>query len=212
MRRSSCTSKRFVRGLTLLELLLTVTIFSLVIAVFSQALYQVAVLERATARHLGLWQREWIQGFALDDYFAAQAEDQAAAAPVAQGDVSRYQTSWVEQAGRDVGRVQAVVLRLRAQPAPAAGWELLMKSGDAEEVSLAQWPRPVQFRFLDVRGHTSERWPGDQAAPGETLPTAVQLVDVGNGALLHHWNFSGWIQPGLVRSGSAAAFAGGGAP
>lgn len=202
---------RLQQGLTLLELLLTVTIFSLVVAVFSQALFQVGVLERATARHLGQWQREWLQGFALDDYFAAQVEDLTVAAKSVQGDATHYRSTWVEQAGRGLGRVQAVTLTLRAQTSSDTGWELALQSGEEPETVLAQWARPVQFRFVDARGRSSQSWPGAQTAPGETVPSAVQLVD-GNAALLHHWHFAGWTQPALVRPGAAAAFAGGGAP
>ncbi len=199
------------QGLTLLELLLTVTIFSLVVAVFSQALFQVGVLERATARHLGQWQREWLQGFALDDYFAAQVEDLAIPVRTVEGDATHYRSTWVEQAGRSLGRVQAVTLTLRAQAPAGPGWELVLQSGEEPDAVLAQWAQPLQFRFVDARGRSSERWPGAQTAPGETVPSAVQLVDA-NAALLHHWPFAGWTQPSLVRPGAAAAFAGGGAP
>lgn len=204
MRRA--TTQRLNRGLTLLELLLTVTIFSLVVAVFSQALFQVGVLEQATARHLGLWQREWLQGFALDDYFAAQLENMEPGAKPAAGEPLRYTTAWVEQAGSGAGQVRAVTLTLRAART-GSDWELAWKSGDEAEVVLTQWAQPVQFRYVDMRGRVTDQWPGLQSAAGETLPSAVQVVGARE-ALLHQWNFAGWAQPRLTQPGAAAAFSG----
>jgi len=194
--------RRTQRGLTLMELLVTVVIFSLVITVFSQAMFQVSLFERTSARNMGVWQRDWASGFGLDDYFRSQVLAPEAKEPQTLGDSQIYHTWWLEQAGDGLGRPVPVDLALRPLGRAASEWGLFARSKDGAELQLARWPTEVRFRFVDASGRVSDVWPSPQAAADvvvqETIPRAVQLVDAQE-ALVHQWVYPGITQGALAQ-------------
>jgi len=190
------------RGLTLLELLLTVVIFSLVIGIFSQALFQISQFARASASTAGLWQQRWLSGYALDEVFVAMTLPTAAGDPGASGDSTTFSTWWTEGAGAQAGRPIRVQLRLRplnAQAGPTA-WGLFVDDGNSNESLRARWDFPVGFRYGDAAGGTASAWPPRREAADirdEALPRTLWVVDE-TGAIAHAWTYLGLTQSALM--------------
>lgn len=202
------------RGLTLLELLLTVVIFSLVITVFSQAMFQIGLFERASARSAVGWQRQWVTGFGVDDFFHGLVLAPEAAQPPASGSPRSFSAWWLEQADADAGRPVPVTLSVRKLESkdaqtPAA-WGMFMVSQGGDEIMLARWEQEVSFQFMNSAGEVFDVWPPLTSAPEtvtyEALPRAVQVVDSVRRSIVHRWVFAGLTQPGLAQAGLRGPF------
>ena len=203
-------------GLTLLELLLTVVIFSLVISVFSQAVFQISLFERASARSMGGWQQQWGTGYGLDDYFRGMVIAPEGKDPLAKGDASQFSGWWVEQAGALAGRPVPVTLELRPLSVStlqarvaAEPWGLFELKEGAAPVILARWDVAVQFEFANGVGGAQATWPvlntGAATVADEALPAVVRVVNAQR-QIMHQWVYAGVTQPGLTRATSAAPF------
>lgn len=201
------------RGLTLLELLLTVVIFSLVITIFSQAVFQISLFERASARSMGGWQRQWASGFALDDYFRGLVLAPDAKESQATGSARSFVAWWVEQAGGAAGRPVQIAMFLReigsAGKSESQGWGLFAAAQESGgEVLLARWNVAVSFEFINSAGLVDSVWPpltSDATTVAyEVLPRAVRVVNAQH-AIMHQWVYSGLTQPGLARMNAGAA-------
>ncbi|MBC7618886.1 MAG: prepilin-type N-terminal cleavage/methylation domain-containing protein [Candidatus Saccharibacteria bacterium] len=209
-------------GLTLLELLLTVVIFSLVISVFSQAVFQISLFERASARSMGGWQQQWGTGYGLDDYFRGMVIAPEGKDPLVQGSASQFSAWWVEQAGAMAGRPVPVTLELRPLSAStlqarvaAEPWGLFELKDGAAPVMLARWDAAVQFEFANGAGESQATWPalntGAVNVTDEALPAVVRVVNAQR-QIMHQWVYAGATQPGLTRATSAAPFGMGATP
>lgn len=209
-------------GLTLLELLLTVVIFSLVISVFSQAVFQISLFERASARSMGGWQKQWGTGYGLDDYFRAMVMAPEGKDPLVQGNASRLSAWWVEQAGALAGRPVPVTLELRPLSESTLQarlatepWGLFELKDRVAPVMLARWDAAVQFEFVNAAGESQVTWPvlntGAASVADEALPAVVRVVN-SQRQIMHQWVYAGATQPGLARATSAAPFGMGATP
>ena len=209
-------------GLTLLELLLTVVIFSLVISVFSQAVFQISLFERASARSMSGWQQQWGTGYGLDDYFRGMVIAPEGKDPLVQGNASQFSGWWVEQAGANAGRPVQVSLELRPMSTStlqarvaAEPWGLFELKEGAEPAMLARWDAAVQFEFANAVGEPQATWPvlntGVANVTDEALPAVVRVVNAQR-QIMHQWVYAGNTQPGLARATSAAPFGMGAAP
>ncbi|MDD5333689.1 MAG: prepilin-type N-terminal cleavage/methylation domain-containing protein [Rhodoferax sp.] len=202
------------RGLTLLELLLTVVIFSLVITVFSQAMFQIGLFERASARGAAGWQRQWVSGFGVDDFFHGLVLAPEAAQPPASGSAGSFSAWWLEQADADVGRPVPVTLsvhKLESKDAPTtAAWGMFMVSQGGAAIMLARWEQEVSFQFMNSAGEVFDVWPPLTSAPEtvtyEALPRAVQVVDRVRRSIVHRWVFAGLTQTGLAQASLRVPF------
>lgn len=205
MTRGHCYAER---GLTLLELLLTLVIFSLVIAIFSQALFQIGQFSQAASRAGDRWQQGWSSGFALDSYFASLRFPDQPGSQRSEGTDNELTVWWIAQSSSREGLpVRAhLVLRPLATSDTSRGnanesWGLFVSEDDGVEALFARWPHPVSFQYLNSGGELHAAWPqplqGLTSVRLETLPRAVRVVD-GRGAIAHAWTFGGLTQPGLA--------------
>jgi len=199
------------RGLTLIELLLTFLIFSLVIAIFSQAVFQISLFARSSARTTTMWQERWATGFALDDYFSGLVLPGAGRADLETiGGPDQLATWWVERAGENEGLPERVTLSLRALAADerSGRWGLYLGHEGTADKLAARWEYRVSFRYVDSKGSMFTAWPPPlQRARGvqdEALPRAVWVVD-DRGAIAHVWHFGGLTQPTLAQRSGAFA-------
>jgi len=197
------------RGLTLIELLLTFLIFSLVIAIFSQAVFQISLFARSSARTTSMWQQRWATGFALDDYFSGLVVHGAGTDNLAAiGGPDQFATWWVERAGEEAGLPIRVRLSLRSLGGDGRDgrWGMYLDRGDATDELAARWEYRVSFRYIDSKGSMFTAWPPPlQRARGvqdEALPRAVWVVD-DRGAIAHAWHFGGLTQPNLAQRRNA---------
>lgn len=221
---------RAVRGLTLIELLLTLVIFSLVIGVFSQALFQVAQFERRFDGNTMRWQTTWNTGFALDGVF-----DRVQLLPETRGtDVKGGERQFEATGVSDLPGQEGVVVRWVMQLKPAAGqagaavanpaWGLWLKVqplqetgaaslASAQEREVARWPGKVRFEFVDMKGAGSTVWPplGALATPNaydaEALPSAVRVVS-SEGRLMHAWAVKAPAQRSALQRNTGAPTSG----
>lgn len=211
---------RHQRGLTLIELLVTVLIFSLVITVFSQAMFQVGQFERASARSAVGWQRQWDTGFGADDFFHGMTLPPEASQQPATGNYRQFSAWWLEQADSAAGRPVLVTLVIRklesADQLTRADWGMFLAAQGSAEILLARWGREVNFEFINTAGEVLSVWPSLTSTPQtvayEALPRAVQVVDSARQVLLHRWVFAGLTQPGLAQSNLGVPFGFGATP
>ena len=196
------------RGLTLLELLLTMVIFSLVIGIFSQALFQISLFSQAATRAGGQWQHGWASGFALDDYFSSLRFQDTPGSQRIEGTSYELTVWWIAQSSSQEGRPVRAQLVLRRMPAARtdlqekeASWGLYLTDADGSESLRARWPYPVSFRYSNLQGQSYLAWPPASEGPldvrRETLPRSVSVVD-GRDAIAHAWAVRGLTQPGLA--------------
>lgn len=203
-------SASYQRGLTLLELLVTMVIFSLVIGVFAQALHQISLVERRSSDIAKQWPRLWQQGFAVDDAYKTHQAVSRKGDFEASGDSRRFEALWVVETGEYAGRSVRAELRLRPereldpQRAASESWVLTRRWIEDPNLKLtrlelgetvqAKWPFAVRFRYLSATASPSENWPPLRTRAGgrfvEGTPRAIQLLSA-DGSLAHMWLFRG---------------------
>jgi len=170
------------RGLTLIEMLVTLVIVSFVAGLVGQALFQLSRVERLL---------EGGQLNSMTDAVRAQWVRSAIESllPGEPGSADRLRGSERELQGlsADVPMLPApglATLHLRLVYLEARGITQLQQfasqaavgSADAEPVVLLSWPgRAGRFRYLDGAGEWRESWPVDLGPAAPALPRAVAL-------------------------------------
>jgi prepilin-type N-terminal cleavage/methylation domain-containing protein len=174
------------RGLTLLEMLVTLVIVSFVVTIVAQAMGQVSRIERllegGQLRSMATSVRaEWVRAALASmlpgtadagDRFRGDARSLrglSAEAPGATGSVLATMQLGLEFDGES----GATRLQLRAGDVVAGGAE-------AQATTLLSWPGNVgRFRYLDPQGEWIDQWPPPMhSADAATLPAAI-LVETG---------------------------------
>ena len=217
------------RGLTLLELLLTLLIFSLVMGVFSQALVQVARFERSFAAGTVLWQQSRITGLAAADMVQGVRLQGTRGDDGAKGQALRWESDAYAPLPGLTGVPLRMTLELRQVAGDAKAWSLwAVYQTDAASIKpapsavglaslggpgmeLARWEQPVRFEYVDARGQASEVWPTlGRADEGflqtELLPRTIRVVSE-RGQLMHAWQLRGAVQRVELTRNPAAAMA-----
>lgn len=171
-------------GLTLLEMLVTLVILALVAAILSQALSQLARIERlleagqlrSTVVSL---RAEWVRN-ALAAMLPGTAE-----ADRLRGSERDLRALSTDVPGLPETGVRRMHLRMRSDElSQTTVLELLPEvPGDAEPVVLLQWAGTEgRFQYLDAQGRWSDRWPPMSGASGYALPRAIALETGRSGA------------------------------
>lgn len=192
MRRtgSSVRQRGARRGFTLVEMLVTLTLMSMIAAVLWQAMQQVARVERLLQRsgassQLDLVRREWVRSL-----IRASLEEQVGAPRQFVGDaqslrlISSESVALPGLAGRPV--------QLKIEPDARSGRQrlLLVPAPDGEArldepvpVELLSWPgTEARFRYLSPSGAWSDVWPIPNTAA--ELSAAASDLDIQKAALL----------------------------
>lgn len=181
------TGRKRVRGLTLIELLVSLTIMAFVMTLVSQAVFQVGQIVRVADEsvvHLAArWSRGWAASTLLAN-LAAPREGKLAPMTGSTTELAGYSTAPVD--APDAG-VQPFGLRLR-DDASGNGSELLYLPARpaAQPIVIAHWPVRVEFRYRAADGLRSDRWPTWTRSGRDTvlLPAAVELTESTDGALV----------------------------
>ena len=227
--------RRAVRGLTLIELLLTLVIFSLVLGVFSQALFQVAQFERSFERNTMQWQKVWNTGFALEEVFdRLQLLPESRGAAV-KGSELLFEATGVSNVAGQEGQAVRWVMLLKPSPAESTdplappAWGLWLKLQPLQELAgagllgttereVARWPSPVRFEYVNFAGAGYANWPplnaglsgsaaASNALDAQWLPSAVRVVSQ-QGRLMYVWAVRAPAQRRALQRSTAAPTAG----
>ena len=173
------------RGLTLLEMLVTLVIVSMVVSIFWQMMGQAARVERllegAQLRSLAVSVRaEWIRAA-----LAAMLPGRAGSAELFQGESRSLQGLSTETPGYPGGGLTELRLsfdfdRERGATRLQLFTPEIGSDGAARDMTvLLSWPGNTgRFRYLDRSGKWHDRWPPATLAVVPALPAAV-LVETG---------------------------------
>jgi len=198
------------RGLTLVELLVAMVIFSLVMTLVSQAVSQVGHVVRVADEASQALGGRWSRGSAVSLAFANLV------APLEAGDRPFVgQPASIEAASSqpleapDLG-VGPLALRLRPGPGPEGDTVMDARfgraNGDAAAwKTVARFDGRAEFAFRNRAGEWLPQWPPLTARPAlvpELVPSAVMVRDAGSGRLFMAYPVTGGEtrQRGATRS------------
>jgi len=196
------------RGLTLVELLVSIVILGFVMTLVSQAVFQVARVTRAaedTTRGLaGRWAGGWsLQAMLTNLVFPA--EETGAGLEGTSQRLSGYTTTPLD--GRGLG-VQGFELELRPTDTVPPGTEAWARArGSAFDTPAAQvvarFAGKIEFGYVDRAGEALAAWPGParnaRGPDPQELPSAITLREAGSGRLVKWFAFQGETTRPLPR-------------
>lgn len=171
------------RGLTLVELLVSMAILGFVMTLVSQAVFQVGHIVRVADESVIRLGERWKAGWALGPVMSnLVAPLEGGDRPLTGSAVRLEGYSSASLRGDDLG-VHPVVLLLRR--GRQGGTEMLYQvNGLAlEQTVVARWPDRIEFRYRSVRGVETDQWPPWTRSERDAvlLPEAVQLVNPRSG-------------------------------
>jgi prepilin-type N-terminal cleavage/methylation domain-containing protein len=172
------------RGLTLLEMLVTLVILAMVAGILAQALNQLARIERlleaGQLRSVVVSLRaEWVRN-ALAAMLPGNTE-----AERLRGNERDLQALSTEVPGLPDTGVRRMHLRMRSNEATQTTVLELLPEGPAEgePATLLQWAGTEgRFQYLDAQGRWGDRWPPLSSTGGFALPRAVAVETGRSGA------------------------------
>lgn len=188
------------RGLTLVELLVSMVILGFVMALVSEAVFQVSQVARAASATTQALGARWASGWSISGLLAnLVAPELPAAEPVMQGSPTRlagYSTLPVE----GIGGIRNFELMMRTDPADpgrtAVMWSGVVAPGSgpaAEPAVVASLPGRTEFAFLRRNGELIGEWPPltRSERDAEDLPRAVLIREAGTGRHLMWYDCPG---------------------
>lgn len=178
------------RGLTLVELLVSMVIMGFVMTLVAQAVFQVGHIVRVADESVIRLGERWRAGWSLLPIMNNLVAPVEAGDRPLVGTAVRFEGhSTVSLWGDDTG-VHPVVFALR--PDGQKGTEMVYESvggrtgvGDRGQV-LARWPGRIELRYQATRGTEEIQWPPltRTVLDGVLLPESIRLIDVGSGAMV----------------------------
>jgi general secretion pathway protein J len=187
------------RGLTLVELLVSMLIMGFVLTLVSQAIFQVAQVARSAQEVGEDLAGRWAAGWAAAPVIAnlvAPAETRIGEAFVGAPDrLAGYTTQ--PPFGTDAG-VRRFVLELRLGNSTPGSELVASEPGEfgrrVDEASIARFPVRTEFGYRDAGGNISPVWPANTVRGGgedPDLPSAVLVLERGTQRVLAWYGFQG---------------------
>jgi prepilin-type N-terminal cleavage/methylation domain-containing protein len=168
------------RGLTLIELLVTVVILSFTVALMSGALGQIAQMLRVSTEHSNGFLGRWNQSRALYDMVANMVIDPTLERPFT-GQAEQVDMVTLALPDGPPGAARAARLRLKPATDASSSTDLLLESPADQSgqpaLTLTRFPGWLEFRFIDHQGQEHARWPPSGVAIYRAMPSAVLLKD-----------------------------------
>jgi general secretion pathway protein J len=173
------------RGLTLIELLVTMVLLGFVVALMSGAFVQIAQMLRISSEHGNGFSGRWTQSRALQDIVANLVADPSLEEPVT-GTASRLTITSLAIPPVASGTAQRATLELRVNNASSGEsttvLELPTLTGalprtQDKPFELARYNGRLRFVYLDSQGLEHRQWPALGTTQPEKMPVAVGLRD-----------------------------------
>lgn len=210
-RRGVAPLRRRSRGLTLVELLVTVVILGFVIALMSGAFFQVSqVLRVATASGNG-FQARWQQSRALNDvisnlvYLDPEAPSLIGksdrfdcvtlASPVGLPGVAEMLSVALVSDDNDKTRLMLAPLEPVSGLSNATGLNAGRSGDPSKGIEWTQWPGRLEFRYIDATGLEHATWPPSSGIVSNDAPSAVVIREIGQATLVRAVSYEGGRPP-----------------
>lgn len=187
------------RGLTLIELLVSMLIMGFVLTLVSQAMYQVSQVTRSAQAVSAALTERWSGGWTASPMLAnlvAPAEAPEGRAFEGEGDrLAGYTTLPLDGSERGV---QAFALELVPEgEGPGTVMRAASVQPDGERSAptpVARFPERAEFAYADAGGQLHARWPSGSVLAGRDtadLPQAVAVRSRADGRILMWYPFQG---------------------
>lgn len=204
------------RGMTLIELLVTMVLLGFIVALMSGSFVQIAQMLRISSEHGNGFSGRWTQSRALQDIVANLVAEPdllkplegtaarislttLALPPVASGIAQRAKLELVTS-DYSPGAPDSTVLRVTEMPNSTDAFA----ATEAKPFELARFNGRLIFVYVDDKGKESREWPPFGAEKTNKLPKAIGLRDESRqGNLVQMANYEG-----VVESKSAAGLVG----
>ena len=175
------------RGMTLIELLVTVVILGFAVAIMSGAFNQIAQMLRVSTEHSNGFLNRWNQSRALYDMVSNMVIDPALEKPFT-GQYQQLDIVTLALPDGPPGVARPARLRLKPANTDDENTDLLLINPALNNTSnptrLTRFPGRVEFRFLDHKGQEHVQWPPNGVATYRALPSAILIRQIDNRRLL----------------------------
>ena len=174
------------RGLTLIELLVTMVLLGFVVALMSGSFVHIAQMLRISSEHGNGFSGRWTQSRAMQDVVSNLVPDPAFDVPlVGKSAAVTLTTLALPPAADGVARRAMLSLKPSAFAADsntvtileASSVEDSSKRTDAKPFELARYSGRLIFVYLDAKGVEHRQWPPAGSAQTDKLPSAIGLRD-----------------------------------
>jgi general secretion pathway protein J len=171
------------RGLTLIELLVTMVLLGFVVALMSGAFVQIAQMLRISSEHGNGFSGRWTQSRALQDVITNMVADPSLDAPVV-GTASRLTLTSLAIPPVASGIAQRATLELRVNNATNGDSTTVLElpAGASprtqdQPFELARYNGRLRFVYLDSKGLEHRQWPALGTTQPDKMPVAIGLRD-----------------------------------
>ena len=195
------------RGMTLIELLVTMVLLGFIVALMSGAFVQIAQMLRISSEHGNGFSGRWTQSRALQDIVANLVPEPDVPKPL-EGTAARISLTTLALPPVASGIAQRATLELVTSnysaeapmttvlqvTAATASTDAFART-DAKPFELARFNGRLFFVYVDEKGKESRQWPPFGADSTNKLPNAIGLRDEAKqGSLVQLANYEGRIQ------------------
>jgi general secretion pathway protein J len=173
------------RGLTLIELLVTMVLLGFVVALMSGAFVQIAQMLRISSEHGNGFSGRWTQSRALQDIVANMVADPALEVPV-NGTASRLTITSLAIPPVSSGTAQRATLELRVNNSSGGDSTTVLElpalastlpGTQDKPFELARYQGRLRFIYLDSQGLEHRQWPALGTTQRDKMPVAIGLRD-----------------------------------
>ena len=190
------------RGLTLIELLVTMVILGFVVATLSGALTQISQMLRISAEQTNGFLGRWTQTRALFDIVANMVPDPTQDEPF-KGTPTRIELVSLSTPETPLGQPRRLRLTLGPVKDEPRQTQIDISELDTDAAApaqpqwLANFEGRVEFRYLDKQQKEHSQWPVNNGQQTQQMPTAIVLRDTDQQAsVIRMAGYMGPINPG----------------
>jgi prepilin-type N-terminal cleavage/methylation domain-containing protein len=171
------------RGLTLIELLVTIIILGFTMSLMSGAFNQIGQMLRISSEHSSGFLERWNRSRAVFDIISNMVIDPALERPFIGTPQELHLVtlaSPLEQQG--VARPIRISLKDAKESKNTEVWIAQDSKNAPPGLRQTELPGRIEFRFIDHQGNTHQQWPPAGVADARPMPSAIVLIDLDNNA------------------------------
>lgn len=166
------------RGVTLVELLVTIVILSFTVALMSGAFTQIAQMLRVSTEQSNGFLGRWNQSRALYDIVANMVIDPTLEKPFT-GQYDQLDVVTLALPDGSAGIPRLARLRLKPASDDDKSTDLMLENPTMQSASgatrLTRFPGRLEFRYMDHRGQEQVQWPPTGMATYRPMPSAILI-------------------------------------